>query len=164
MVVMVVDGGSSWEGPQSTAFATKSALHLCNLYFKHLPQKLHFTVLKVPHRPRNLHFKVHELLHLPRNLHFKVHKVMHLPQKLLPHLPHDATKCHEICSSRSTKYCTCHEICTSRSTKYCARHNFRKRTTCAKVTIHRTCHKIRARRRLPPCPKCCACHEIYTSK
>ena len=89
---MVVDGGSSWEGPQSTAFATKSALHLCNLYFKHLPQKLHFTVLKVPHRPRNLHFKVHELLHLPRNLHFKVHKVMHLPQKLLPHLP----RCHEM--------------------------------------------------------------------
>ena len=41
---------------------------------------------------------------LQRNSALKVHKVLHLPQ---------------ICTSRSTKYCTCHEICTSRSTKLC---------------------------------------------
>ena len=55
---------------------------------------------KLGKSPRNL-------LRLPRNLHFKVHKELH-----------------DICTSRSTRYCTCHEIYTSRSTKYCACHEF----------------------------------------
>ena len=29
---------------------------------------------------------------------------------------------HEVCTSRSTEYCTCHEICTSRPTKHRACH------------------------------------------
>ena len=32
-----------------------------------------------------------------------------------------------------------------------------------KVTIHCTCHEIRACRRPPPCPKCFACHNICAS-
>ena len=55
---------------------------------------------------------------------------------------------------------------TSRSTKHFACHDFWKRTTCPKVTIHSnslTCHEIRACLR-PPYPKHCACHKyVYTS-
>ena len=79
--------------------------------------------------------------------------------------------CHEICTLRFTKCCACHEICTSRftkccachkiwSTKYCACHEICKQATCPKVTIHCTCHGIRAPRRSRSYPKCWGCHEL----
>ena len=52
------------------------------------------------------------------------------------------------------------QIYTSRSTKYCACHV--QTSHVSKVTIHCTCHEIRARRRSPPCPKCCTGHHQST--
>ena len=77
---------------------------------------------------------------IPKKLHgcSRHHKVLHLPRKSARQGP-----------QWSTKYCTCHD--------------FRKRTTCPKVTIHCTCHEVIAFRRPPPCPKCCACQKICTS-
>ena len=66
------------------------------------------------------------------------------PQSTAP-----ASACHEICTSRSTKYCACHEIFTSRSTKYCACHEI----CTSRSTKYRACHKMRTSRST-------ACHDI----
>ena len=64
--------------------------------------------------------------------------------------------CHEVCTSRSTKHCTGHEICTSRSTKYGACHEM----CTSRSTKYCTCHGICTSRPT----KCCTCHEICTSR
>ena len=85
--------------------------------------------------------------------------------------------CQEICTSRSTKRCACHEIrtqgssaptpsryrvlrlqrgCSSRFTSRVFARDFLrvlKQATCPKVSVHYTCHEIRARRRPPPRPQ-----------
>ena len=102
----------------------------------HLPRKLRGKVHKVLHLPRNLRVAVHKVLCLPRNLHFEVHKVLLMPRNLHLEVHKAAALQRNLQTSHMSK---------------------------SHGSLHLSLSQS-APQRSPPCPKCCTCHEICTSK
>ena len=126
--------------PRNLPFKVHKVLRLPRSLRKvlRLPWDLHFKVHKALPLPRNPHVKVHKVLCLPRNLHFTVHKVLRLPRKL--HIKIQITQ------PLPRRFAVIKS--TSQDNIKMPKRSFRSRcppiSSRPKVTLHCTCHKIRA--------------------